>query len=391
MADPATKKETETIEAVDRILMAFAKRTGLSPVSTSPVRYLWTDAQAVCALLGLHQRTRASRYLELAEALIDQVHEVLGKHRPDAAGSGWLSGLDADEGARHPTAGGLRIGKALPERAPDAPFDEALEWQRDGQYLHYLTKWAHALCRAHAVIGQSCYLQWAVTLARVAHCKFVTTDGRGLAPRYVWKMSTDLSRPLVTSTGLHDALDVYITCHEIRGRAMDAGGEPSDELLEPEIAASMSMFGQQHWATADPLGIGGLLFDAARIVALTEQRVMTGDGLDTRLFKDALTGLGSYIHDPSLQAPAERRLAFRELGLTAGLHAIRRIRLVSDLAGFESAALLRQLERYLPLAERIESYWREPVHQQASSWREHEDINSIGLALSLLPDQYLTA
>jgi hypothetical protein len=43
-------------------------------------------------------------------------------------------------GAAHPTRGGLRIGKKLPERRPGEAFQERLEWERDGQYFHYLTK-----------------------------------------------------------------------------------------------------------------------------------------------------------------------------------------------------------------------------------------------------------
>jgi hypothetical protein len=48
----------------------------------------------------------------------------------------------------HPTRGGLRIGKQLPERRPGEPYDPQVEWDRDGQYFHYLTKWMHALDQA---------------------------------------------------------------------------------------------------------------------------------------------------------------------------------------------------------------------------------------------------
>jgi hypothetical protein len=34
----------------------------------------------------------------------------------------------------------LRIGKQLAERRPGERFDERLEWERDGQYFHYLTR-----------------------------------------------------------------------------------------------------------------------------------------------------------------------------------------------------------------------------------------------------------
>ncbi|MGD2070882.1 MAG: hypothetical protein PVI57_19580, partial [Gemmatimonadota bacterium] len=107
------------------ILDEFARRTGLLPPdgagsgdgdtggadAPSSRRYLWTDAHAVCTWLGLHAALDEDRFLDLALRLVDRVHHVLGRHRADDERSGWLSGLDEEEGARHPTAGGLRIGK----------------------------------------------------------------------------------------------------------------------------------------------------------------------------------------------------------------------------------------------------------------------------------------
>ena len=70
---------------------------------------------------------------------------MLGRYREDDARHGWISGLDEENGPLHPTIGGLRIGKPLKERQNAERFDERLEWDRDGQYFHYLTKWMHAL------------------------------------------------------------------------------------------------------------------------------------------------------------------------------------------------------------------------------------------------------
>jgi hypothetical protein len=47
----------------------------------------------------------------------------------------WISGLGDDEGTAHPTLGGLRIAKKLRERLPEEPYDDRLEWDRDGQYF----------------------------------------------------------------------------------------------------------------------------------------------------------------------------------------------------------------------------------------------------------------
>src|SRR5687767_8736747 len=112
------------------LMAGFAARTGLA--GGEPRRYLWTDAFAVCNFLGLHRATEERRWLELALRLVDQVHRTLGRHRPDGARQGWLSGLDERTGAEHPTRGGLRIGKELPERRPGEPYDAELEWKRDG-------------------------------------------------------------------------------------------------------------------------------------------------------------------------------------------------------------------------------------------------------------------
>ncbi len=204
------------LSTVIELMMHFAKRTGLFPVSASPKRYLWTDAFAVCNFLGLYTSTGNEEYRNLALQLVDQVHSVLGRHRDDDQRHGWISGLDEEAGRRHPTIGGLRIGKSLNERRPSEPYDERLEWDRDGQYYHYLTKWMHALNRASRVTGDRIYNQWAIELARAAHTAFTYISPVDGQRRMYWKMSIDLSRPLVPSMGQHDPVDGFITYHELQ-------------------------------------------------------------------------------------------------------------------------------------------------------------------------------
>ena len=146
------KHETATVA---RLMAAFARRTGLSPALENPQRYLWTDAFAVCNFLELFERTGDQGYRVYATELIDQVHSVLGRFRRDEGRAGWISGLNDETGRNHPTAGGLRIGKPLKERGVDEVIDEQLEWDRDGQYFDYLTKWMHALCQAAFVMRSS--------------------------------------------------------------------------------------------------------------------------------------------------------------------------------------------------------------------------------------------
>lgn len=173
-----------TQEAI-ALTTAFAERTGLT-VGRPAKRYLWTDAFAVCNFLGLARATGTERYRADALRLVDQVHHILGEHRDDDPSSGWISGLSNCEGEAHPTRGGLRIGKELPERAPNAPFDERLEWDRDGQYFHYLTKWMHALDQATRSTGQAQYSHWGRELAISAYSSFTYLPAAGSTRRMHW-------------------------------------------------------------------------------------------------------------------------------------------------------------------------------------------------------------
>ncbi len=79
---------------VREIMIEFANLTGLSPAREVPRRYLWTDAFAVCNFLELYRQTSDEQYRKLALHLVDQVHNVLGRHRDDDPRTGWISGLD---------------------------------------------------------------------------------------------------------------------------------------------------------------------------------------------------------------------------------------------------------------------------------------------------------
>ncbi len=206
----------DAVSIAARLMSEFATRSGLSSPAQKQQRYLWTDAFAVCNFLELFERTGDAGYRSYATALIDQVHRVLGRFRADDVRSGWISGLDDETGRRHPTAGGLRIGKPLKERKPGEAIDERLEWDRDGQYFHYLTKWMHALCLAGIITGNPEYIRWAAELAATAFQRFARRSRSGEVLGIYWKMSTDLSRPLVPATGLHDALDGCVSFREVQ-------------------------------------------------------------------------------------------------------------------------------------------------------------------------------
>jgi len=379
-----------SIQIPESIMLEFASETGLSDPSREPRRYLWTDAFAVCNFLKLYQKTHQQRFLELALTLVDQVHQTLGKHRKDSGHSGWLSGLDEEQAQQHPTLGGLRIGKKLNERQPGEPADESLEWDQDGQYFHYLTKWMQALNRVSQVTGKSIYNQWAIELARVAYAAFTYTPAAGEVKRMFWKMSIDLSRPLVNSMGHHDPLDGFITYQLLEATARKFPDTPPELSLKAEINALQAMCEGKKWATEDALGIGGLLTDAFIRVQLIKTHHLQETARLQSLLEDITLSLQAFITHNQLNLPAENRLAFRELGLSIGIHAIKRMQktIKEQPDSFNHADLLiSTLNKLLPfqkIAGFIENFWLKPEHQAVNSWQEHGDINKVMLATSTL-------
>jgi hypothetical protein len=67
-------------------------------------------------------------------------------------------------------------------------------------------------------------------------------------------------------------------------------------------------------------------------------------------------GLAAYARGEPLAEPASHRLAFRELGLAIGLHALERIPAHTARPQLVPQRLA-DLARYLPLAGRIDEFW----------------------------------
>jgi hypothetical protein len=367
--------------AID-LMTRFFERTGLAS-DRAPRRYLWTDAFAVGNFLALDRATGERRYLELALRLVEQVHATLGRHRPDDARRGWISGLPDAEAEAHPTHGGLRIGKPLPERGPREPFEERLEWDRDGQYFHYLTKWMHALDRVTHATQQPLFASWARELAVAAHHAFTHQAPSGEPKRMSWKMSIDLSRPLVASMGHHDPLDGLVTCLELEATARTFGS-PMNDALARARADFTAMIDPDHLATTDPLGIGGLLVDASRLARVA--RDPASSELVDAMLVAAHAGLWRYVEQPDRRQRADRRLAFRELGLAIGLGAVESMQRLPRDGIAATDRLLANVARFLPLRAELETFWRDPANRDVAAWRAHEDINDVMLATSLLPD-----
>ncbi len=378
----------DRIDAAGALITRFVERTGVTAPGPGR-RYLWTDAFAVCNLLGLAATTGDARWSELALRLVERVHGVLGRHRGDDGRSGRLSGLETADAERHPTRAGLRIGKPLPERRLGEALDERLEWDRDGQYFHYLTKWMHALDQTTRATGDARFNRWARELAVTAHGAFVHTVPGTPAKRMHWKMSIDLSRPQVASMGQHDPLDGLVTCVALDATAATLAPTDREPRLAPIAGDFASMVARDRLATADPLGLGGLLSDAYRIVALMHEGSWTGDeSLLESLLVGAALGLRHYARLPDLRAPAAGRLAFRELGLAIGLAAAERLD-DAPLRSVPARAAIAEIASYLRLRGVIESFWRVDEHRRSETWRGHQDINEVMLASALAPDGFL--
>jgi hypothetical protein len=377
-------------------MLEFAAQTGLDPSTGAQRRYLWTDAFAVCNFLGLFLETAEDSWLDLALRLVDQVHDTLGRHRTGDPRQGWISGLHEWEGERHPTRGGLRIGKELAERGPDEPLDERLEWERDGQYYHYLTKWMHALSRVGRVTGDPKYAAWGIELASTAHARFTHIPWPGGPKRIYWKMSIDLSRSLVSSMGQHDPLDGLLACHELREAA--AGDFPAVGFpdLREEIADLAGICRGTALMTDDPLGIGGLLSDACMMTQFMMEGRFREAALLDKVLAAALQGLESFTADDPLGIPTEYRLPFRELGLSIGLKGVERIsrwnreRPELFAAMGDTRRKLERLMRFTPMATEIEQFWLHERARKTGTWEEHRDINVVMLATSLAPEGFLS-
>ena len=365
------------IRLARQLMDEFAVATGLTGTAP-PRRYLWTDAFAVCNFLGMYRESGEDNDLDLALQLVDQVHHILGRHRQDDSRQGWISGLAEEEGERHPTRGGLRIGKEFPERRTHESFEARVEWDRDGQYFHYLTQWMHALHRVGQEMGQPVFHQWAVELAQTAHARFTWSDSPGGPQRLVWKMSIDLGRVLVPSMGQHDSLDALLAYLELR----------PGTILDSEICEARALCADAQWETDDALGIGALLTGISRLAHMITRYRTPEAALMARLVAAARVSLDAYTHADALAARVESRLAFRELGLAIGLHAIDRVE-PSPMLGEGVNEAIEALSYHRPLSSRIDAFWSAPAHRQSHSWTAHRDINSVMLATSLLPGGYL--
>lgn len=367
--------KTETIEIktnqAKKLINGFTERTGLISAKGDPDRrYLWTDAFAVNCLFALYHNTGKSAFRNKAFQLIDLVHQHLGKYHPGDKRKGWISGLSGEKAQFHPTAGGLRIGKRLPERKKNEAYNQHLEWEKDGQYFHYLTKWITALMQAGNESENDQYSRWAAELL-AASSAFIVNGNQD--PKMYWKMNTELSHPLVSSMGAHDPLEGLV-CTSVILRKFPDRTSQFDYMLR----SFESMCRQQTWITSDALGIGGLLIDSVKAVVLEKDNHAVSLNSE-ELLQESIQSLNNFQRQ-DLSNDASQRLAFRECGLSLGIRILKGMKNKLDIHSISTA----QMQCYDLLANEIENFWLDMENQKSVTWTKYLDINAVTLAASLL-------
>lgn len=139
--------------------------------------------------------------------------------------------------------------------------------------------------------------------------------------------------------------------------------------------------------THDPLGLGGLLSAAWRSARV--------DGPDERsgrpappgaLLDDAARGLRAFAAGVRPDALPGRRLAFRELGLVLGIHALEKTaETFPEPLGDRASGRPGWQEP----ARRIQEVCLDPESRMEPGRKSHEEINTITLAATLAPTDAL--
>jgi len=294
-------------------------------------RYLWTDAFGVCNYITLYYETGNKQYLDQADALIKNVHDVLGK---DRKGIKRLDGATDEE----PTKGGLRIGKEDAEGTSDG----------DGQYFHYLTKWMVALNRMSLAKGDPKYNHWAIQMAESIHPRFVYNRDSA-QPHMYWKISIDMSKPWVRSEGNLDPYDGYITYRMLH----DYSSEKNVLKREIEDMQKMVTAKYRSYSSDDPLDLGEAVWIAHWYPSEDWSKTLTSKSLSSL----------EYLYSRGyFDMPVRYRLAFREFGTTIGVK-------TNKAAGAE----------WLQRAEGLNQFWEKNLYS-----RDH-DITPVMYCTSLIP------
>jgi hypothetical protein len=224
---------------------------------------LWTDAFGVVLLVSLYRALAKDEFLDEAEWVVAEVDRVLGRRR------------------------GVRIGE---------------EFDRDGQYFHYLAMWLYAL----AVIGRHIprYREKGIDLVHQVHDAFLV-PGRGV----VWKMKEDLSGPYPGfGLGALDAFDGYVSYRILDEKALSREIADMQRLVD-QSASSLLI-------TQD-LGLGMMLWMTHFFANEGWARLQRKRSLAT--LDQMWRPEGFFCREPHL---LDTKFAFTNYGISIGLQAV---------------------------------------------------------------------
>lgn len=272
--------------------------------------YLWTDAFGVMNMISLWKTTHDDRFLTSAKRLVYSVHDTLGYTRD---GQYRLPRATDD----NPVGGGLRIGK-VDEAGPDG----------DGQYHHYLTLWMFALNRLSKASEDMAFNDLGISLARAIHPHFLVDRGSGGRPRMVWKISMDMTRPLVSSQGNLDAITGYVVYRLLQvtsGTPNCLASEIADykQIMDshgpPRVSSDTLDLGMGLWIAQWDAGIHGwadtLVQECNKSLSESHPTQHLSRVIDCNLHKTAhVLNQQRYTY-----ASLKHRLAFREFGALLGI------------------------------------------------------------------------
>jgi hypothetical protein len=191
--------------------------------------------------------------------------------------------------------GGLRIGK-----------DEESGLDCDGQYHHYLTLWMFALNRLCVASEDRSWNDLAISLMKAIHPRFVYNRDKP-RPRMYWKMSIDLTHPLVRSEGNLDPVDGLAVCKLLRETDGDSSQALKDEIADYEKIVATKW---RSYSSDDPLDLG---------MTLWTSHYWVGEDWATGLLERAKRDLRDLIDEGYFNLSITRRLAFREFGTCLGI------------------------------------------------------------------------
>eukprot|EP00755_Sulcionema_specki_P020866 Sspe_Gene.72991::Locus_43803_Transcript_1_1_Confidence_1.000_Length_1313::g.72991::m.72991 len=236
----------------------------LGPAHSERGRHLHIDSIGLCNFTSLYlYYDRPEGFLLRAKALVDHVHNVLGRHRRLQLGVDETQRL-GDATDEEPLVGGLRGGKVMGE-------DRAAG---DGQFWYPTMLWAFALNRLAVASGEGVYNELAAQLLVSSAPSFLVrpiTDGgkQGTAVSVHPRISIDRARALPGKYRVSDPLVGAFVCGLVSHSLPDNGKFQSAARSLGKLEARLTRMwlettdADREELMADPLQVGDALWVAS--------------------------------------------------------------------------------------------------------------------------------